>query len=507
MNKDDGISPWRNAKPRKPIGDYLTPSSKSPNFDASSLSDADLYQELFHRGVNVGPVVPSTRNIYRRKLEQILNGKSPQSPPNSGYKESTRMEASLDSSSSLKMDLSGASPNLFRGGEEKSSKMRSSKASNSRSKENSFTKLKSVSRSTPLQKKNRSKTGKNTSEDNSESEESSEADDDQPSGSCQFVGEASMASNMSSSTLNNTMGSTASMMRKGNKHSSKQIVPESAISAASITEPDSPPPKPKSRSLCSCLGCILAVAVAMLAYAIVLEDEGTPALLSSTPEQLSVDHWKHTKDMFRSDLRSLMSKFPNQTKSTWQMISATLKSPMEPRPEYPAVLMLLSSSSSLVTANCLANKLVDVSSKSFSKPGLVPPAVPHLVIPASSLPSLDPNTAKEQLTSILHSSLSSWGVAAVTSVHQLHAKSALTLHAFADNSNAPYKQAVIILTLSDEVEGELDMPSSLEKRVERILSNTWSKELGADKLYALISRLAVSVAQVQDEEAMQVSNC
>jgi len=467
MNKDDGISPWRNAKPRKPIGDFKTPSSKSPSF-----------------------------------------GTTPQSPPNSGYKESTRMEASLDSSSSLKMDLSGASPNLFRGGEEKSAKTRSSKASNSRSKENSFTKIKSVSRSTPLQKKNRSKAGKNSSIDNSESEESSEAEDDQPSGSCQFVGEASMASNMSSSTLNNTMGSTASMMRKGNKQSSKQMVHDSALSSpATTTAPDPPPPKPKSSSICSCLCCMVAVAVAMLAYAVVLEDGGTPALLSSTPEQLSVEHWKHTKDMFKSDLRSLMRKFPNQTKSTWQMISATLKSPMEPSPEYPAVLMLLSSSSSLVTANCLANNLVDVSSKSFSKPGLVPPTASHLVIPASSLPSLDPHTAKEQLTSLLHLSLSSWGVTAVTSVHHLHATSALTLHAFADNSNAPYKQAVIILTVSEEAEGELNISSSLEKRVERILANMWSKELGADKLYALISRLAVSVAEVQEEEAMLVSNC
>ena len=103
-----------------------------------------------------------------------FSGKSPlpQSPPNSGFKESTRMETSMDSpaSGSLQMDLSGASPALFRGGEEKlAAQTRSSKANTSKSKQSSFTKLRSVSR-TPLQKKNKSGRKK----DESESEGSSE---------------------------------------------------------------------------------------------------------------------------------------------------------------------------------------------------------------------------------------------------------------------------------------------------------------------------------------------
>jgi len=500
MNPEDGPSPWRNAKPRKPLSDYQTPGGKSPNIDVdvSSLSDEDLYQQLFQLGVEVGPIVASTRNLYRKKLEQALNGKTPQSPPNSGYKESTRMETSMDSpaSTSLKMDLSGASPALFRGGEEKlGSQTRSSKANSSRSKQASFTKIKNTSR-TPLQKKNKS----SKKADNSDSEDSSEVEDDQPSGSCQFVGESSMASNMSSSTINNTMGSTASR-RKGN-NSIRQLSVSASSPATTSTAPLSPPPVSKTNSFCSCLGWVFVLSLAMLVYAVTFEGGRDHMLLSTTPHE-PAQHWKQTKDLFRSDLRSLTSKFPNQTSATWKMISATLKSPMNSLPDYPGVLLLLSNPSSLATANCLATKLVELSSKSFSKPGLVPPPPNQLVIPAPSLPSLDPHTAKEQLTSLLHTSLSSWGATAITSLHLLHPIPALTLHAFADNSNAPYKQAVLILSLS----GEEDSPGSIEKRAENVLAKEWSKELGEDKLYALISRLVVSVAEVQKEEGEVLVGC
>jgi len=78
-------------------------------------------------------------------------------------------------SGSLNLDLSGASPALFRG-EEQKAQNRSGKGNTSRSKQVNYTKLRSVSR-TPLQKKNKSirKT------DNSESEGSSEVNCDLPS--------------------------------------------------------------------------------------------------------------------------------------------------------------------------------------------------------------------------------------------------------------------------------------------------------------------------------------
>ena len=74
-----------------------------------------------------------------------------QSPPNSGFKESTRMESPANSS--MKSDMSGASPSFFRGEDVKrGSKKKSDKSNhNSSSNDPKYTKL----RLTPLQKKNK----------------------------------------------------------------------------------------------------------------------------------------------------------------------------------------------------------------------------------------------------------------------------------------------------------------------------------------------------------------
>jgi len=459
MIPEEVISPWRNAKPRKPLSDFnRSPGGKSPNSEK-------------------GPLLS-------------------QSPPNSGFKESTRMESPANSS--MKSDMSGASPSFFRGEDVKrGSKKKSDKSNHSSSSNDSkYTKL----RLTPLQKKN--KAGKK-GEDDSDSE-CSEIEDDQPSGSCQFVGESSMLSNFSSSTINNsTVGKNNSIKRRGN---TSVKLSQSVTSPATTSKASSSPVVSKTSSVCSCFGWVALAAVAIIFYSIFLEGQDKTLLFSSSPD--TKQHWLGARNVFRADLRSLVSKFPNQSTETWKMVSATLKSPMSPSPEYPGVLVLLSTPSSLETANCLAMKLVELASKSFSKSGLHSPSSNQLVISSLSLPSVDPLQAKEELTSLLHSSLASWGATAITYLHHLHPVPALTLHAFADNTNAPYKQAAIILSVSDNMEGqEIEVGDTVEKRVERILAREWNNELGEDKLYALISRLVVSVAEVKSEDGDVLSSC
>ena len=122
------------------------------------------------------------------------------------------------------------------------------------------------------------------------------------------------------------------------------------------------------------------------------------------------------------------------------MVSATLKAPMHPLPDYPGVLLLLSTPLSRDTANCLAARLVEISSKVLARPGLLPPPAPSLVLPSSSLPE-DPTEAKQLLTERLNGALGSGSAAALLQLEKIHPVAALTLHAFADNTNAPFKQA------------------------------------------------------------------
>ena len=145
--------------------------------------------------------------------------------------------------------------------------------------------------------------------------------------------------------------------------------------------------------------------------------------------------------MVKDELRSLRTQFPNQTsQGFWTLVSATLKAPMHPLPDYPGVLLLLSTPASHDTANCLASRLVEISSKVLARPGLLPPPPQSLILPSSSLPK-DPAEAKQHLTDKLHAALGSGSAAALLDLQQIDSLAALTLHAFADNTNAPFKQA------------------------------------------------------------------
>jgi len=423
-------SPWRKAKPRKPIQTYdECLSAKSPE-----------------------------------------HGKTNQSPPNSDYKESTRFETTLDQAPNHKLNMSaGASPALIRSGEEKQMPSRK-KEKRSRS----YTQLKDKSRRSEKINKN------------SESDSISEGDD-QPPGTCQYVGESSIHSNKSSSTIHN-----ASVDRSQKSFRNNSTFQKSKIRNVSLEET-----KKQPNYLSFLSGAVTgAVIIALIAC---LNADIFP-LREGSSECDSDNTWTEMKGKFRADLKALRSMFPNQSEETWKMISATVKSSMRSNSEYPGVLVLLSTPQSLETANCLAHKLVYSSSKLFKALEENPSNSMDVdqVFLASKYMSEDPYLVKEQLTSFLHSSLSSRASVAILSLDELHPVPALTLHAFADNTNAPYKNAVILCTVSEETKLNNKI-ESLDKRAERALLSSWKNLLGEDKVYALISRLVVSVAEVKDE--------
>ena len=220
----------------------------------------------------------------------------------------------------------------------------------------------------------------------------------------------------------------------------------------------------------------------------------------------SPEQWRQERTKLSSGLRDLRVQFSNQTRPAWTLVAASLKAPMQPLPDYPAVLLLLvGTEAALPTAGCLASRLVRLSSAGLAPapPGLVPPPASQLTIEAALLPQTDEGAAKAELTQELHRLLGTWGAAGISSLHLLAPAPALTLHAFADNSNAPYKQAALVATL---VAGPGAEPGcQLERRAEAALSAVWAEQLGQDKLAALLSRLVVSVAEVNQESAETLS--
>ncbi|XP_066456268.1 LEM domain-containing protein 1 [Eleutherodactylus coqui] len=54
----------------QPVGDHE--EKKSDKMDLKSLSDSELKEQLRKHGVNPGPILPTTRSIYEKKLQQLV---------------------------------------------------------------------------------------------------------------------------------------------------------------------------------------------------------------------------------------------------------------------------------------------------------------------------------------------------------------------------------------------------------------------------------------------------
>jgi len=411
------VSPWRAAKPRRPLRDIPAPDTPEP---------------------------PQSN-----------------SPPNSCNKESTRLGSGVKGSPGG-LDLSqGASPGFPHSQDMKQGSRSSMSKTKSITKQGkSFTKL-------------RPRVIARKEDSGSDGEESEGSDPDQPAARCQYVGNSSSRLHRTSDTLHLSSGS-----------------PNTSTSSAPAT--------PRKEGGWGAAPWLLLVAVALVLAVMLAPRAPAPG----PGEPATAAHWKQMREVVRGEVRALKSVFPNQTSpSFWAHVSAAVKAPMHQLPDYPGVLLLLSSPAARPTAHCLARRLVELASRVLSRPGLVPPPLASLTVDCSTLPPA-PLVAKQELTALLHSSLATGGAAAVLGLATLHAQAAITLHAFTDNSNAPYKQAVLVATL--EVEEQQQVPPAdcrLEVRAESALAQAWATELGPDKLAALLSRLVVTVAEVQEESS------
>ncbi|XP_026049917.1 thymopoietin a isoform X1 [Astatotilapia calliptera] len=58
-----------------------TDKVRPTELDVTALSDKSLRDELLERGLDVGPIVASTRKLYEKKLQKLLDEGPPQPPP------------------------------------------------------------------------------------------------------------------------------------------------------------------------------------------------------------------------------------------------------------------------------------------------------------------------------------------------------------------------------------------------------------------------------------------
>ena len=400
LSDNQGVfSPWRSANPRKPLEKFRSPS-KEGGQDVSS----------------------------------------PNSPPNSNHKESTKLGVSQLNMS----EVSASSPALVR-----------SEDILSERKNGSFNRMKEFNSS---RNKYTRKRGSRVKMSDSQSE------DDQPSGSCQFVGDKS--------TINNSR-----LRRRGSgDKSSDNSLPASTIDSDLFHNAN--PPQQRQPALGSWISTCHSIVILLvftpifvpyLVYQEVttgtnwleqdLEDTRPPITLK---DKDSAEFYKLT----RKNLNMIKTRFPTQSETTWKTIDTTLSSAMYPLPDHPVVLLLVSPPSATPTARCLASQLIEISANALN-PWPAPP--PSQMMISAEFFRFNPF---DNIIEKLHLYLSHWGVVGINQLEKLPSHNAYTLQIFVDNLDFQYNHAVVmVLTLELKEDDEAqDDYCNLEAKVEKQLS-------------------------------------
>lgn len=192
--------------------------------------------------------------------------------------------------------------------------------------------------------------------------------------------------------------------------------------------------------------------------------------------------------LFKPKLEAIKSHYPSQTTRFWRVVGSSLKRLLnEPEETYPSVFLFAISSSDSQVGTCISKDIVRTVNRFFnsSETGY---------INSTNFDLSDADKMKVSLQQRMDSVLDSAKGVVVDHIESIPAVAALLFHAYCDGDNAPYKRAVIILSLhSDKVR-----PND-EYGVENILNELWERDLGPDEMPALRSRIANNIAIISTE--------
>lgn len=237
----------------------------------------------------------------------------------------------------------------------------------------------------------------------------------------------------------------------------------------------------------------IAVLVGSLVVARILYPYFWPPIPKPTPGFTSSET-NTAVQLYLKYFQDIRGSFGGQDVGFWRILRAGTKPVVEQDdPVQPAVFIFVIPSDAVATADCLIQQFSEMITKLFR-------ARQPVEFLAKDAGMLSPADIKHQLDDTLNEGLSAGSrVAVIHHLEQLPAESAMMLHSYCDNENAPYRRAVFILTLY--VEQSSSMVTESDAFVEDRLQMLWGRELGTNRLPPLLSRIANSIAFVRPESA------
>jgi len=226
--------------------------------------------------------------------------------------------------------------------------------------------------------------------------------------------------------------------------------------------------------------------------------------LQSPTSEMNAGHSKSniTSEMFLQAFNGVKESFRVQTSGFWGVIRAAIKPIVfQENPDQPAVFVLVVPSDTPETAACFV-RLFSTMITTLMQTNY------QVEFFTDAVSGSSPERVKRLLDNQLRNGLVSGSrIAIVHHLELLHGESAMMLHAYCDNENAPFHRVIFILTLFvQETSSEV---AETETFVEERLLALWGNTLGTNRFYPLTTRIAHSIAFMRQEtqDVLAQINC
>ncbi|XP_042878226.1 torsin-1A-interacting protein 1-like isoform X2 [Penaeus japonicus] len=194
---------------------------------------------------------------------------------------------------------------------------------------------------------------------------------------------------------------------------------------------------------------------------------------------------------FKLDLKNFINKF-QQEKEVWVQLIGQIDSIMVDSPKQPAVLLVVVPEDARGTATCFIYTIAHLLNKAFEDTRFV-----MFDTKSNGLANL--SSIKKNLDETLME-LSLTHTAIIHNIENIPGRAAMIFHAYCDNENAPFKQAVIfpMLDIKGKYE-EMAHDRRLDHTVDDYLTQLWGAELESKDVSAVISRVANAPILIKPE--------
>ncbi|XP_064099086.1 torsin-1A-interacting protein 2-like [Macrobrachium nipponense] len=198
----------------------------------------------------------------------------------------------------------------------------------------------------------------------------------------------------------------------------------------------------------------------------------------------------------KEELKTINSEF-TQTRQFWVQLIGQLETIMRESPVQPAVVLSVVPEGAERTAVCLLHRISQAISDGFEDRRFIMYDVKSEV-----------HKGHLHLKTDLYENLlrlESAHAAIVHNVEKIPGEAAMTFHAFCDNENAPFKQAVIILVI--HIPGKYENLSweRLENTIDDYLMGIWGEQLQEKDVSAIVSRVANAPVLIKPESAERLN--